>query len=338
MSKLPRFITVFIAVFGLILQVGAGTTMYYNTPPTSNGLDTNVINFINAAASRLDIAIYSISHQGIVDAIVAAKNRGVLVRMVTETDNWNASCDQLVAAGISVIKDNAGGGGSGLMHNKFIIRDGNAVLAGTYNFTPTQTTADKNSVVIFTSATGVANIYTTEFNKMFVNKTFGTAKTATTTDSTYVSGVNVRIYFSPKVNVATKLKSAISTCNSSIWFNIFTFTDQGIADALIAKKNAGYVVNGTFDRWQADGTYSKDEALLTAGVPIHRDNYSGLLHDKIMAIDAGTTSAPVGIVGSFNYTGAATTTNDENTCFIYGATIASSIKTNCSSVYTSYSN
>lgn len=321
----------------LAISSGAGTSIYYNTPPTSNGIDTKVIDFINLATSKLDIAIYSISHQGIVDAIIAAKNRGVVVRMVTETDNWNASCDQLVAAGIPVIKDNAGGGGSGLMHNKFIIRDGNAVVTGTYNFTPAQTTNDKNSIVIFTSATGVANIYTTEFNKMFVNKTFGTAKTATTTDSTYVSGVNVRIYFSPKTSVTTKLITAIKTSNYSIYFNIFTFTDQGIADALIARKNLGHDVKGTFDRWQADGTYSKDEYMLSAGVPIRRDNYSGLLHDKMMVIDGGTSSAPVGIVGSFNYTGAANTTNDENIVFIYGSTIASSIKSNCSSVYSASS-
>lgn len=322
-----------IALLVLTLQAGAGTTMYYNAPPNANGIDVNVINFINAATSKLDIAIYSISHQGIVDAIIAAKNRGVIVRMVTETDNWNSSCDQLVAAGIPVIKDNAGGGGSGLMHNKFIIRDGGAVLTGTYNFTPTQTTADKNAIVIFTTATGLANIYTTEFNKMFTTLKFGTAKTATTTDSTYVSGVNVRVYFSPKTSVTTKLLTAMGTANYNIWFNIFTFTDQAIADKLISKKNAGVAVAGTFDRWQADGTYSKDEYLLNAGVAVRRDNYSGLLHDKMMAIDAGTTSGPIGIVGSFNYTGSANTTNDENIVFIYGSTVASSIKSNCSSVY-----
>ena len=333
MSEKFRCFSVLAAVIVLIVQVGAGTTMYYNAPPNSNGIDAGVINFISAATSKLDIAIYSISHQGIVDAILAAKGRGVVVRMVTETDNWNASCDQLVAAGISVVKDNAGGGGSGLMHNKFIIRDGGAVLTGSYNFTQTQTTSDKNAIVIFTSSTGLANIYTTEFNKMFVSKKFGTAKTTTTVDSTYVSGVNVRVYFSPKTSVTTKLNTAIGTANYSVWFDIFTFTDQTIADKLIARKTAGVAVNGVFDRWQADGVYSKDEYLLNAGIPIRRDNYTGLLHEKLMAIDAGTTSAPVGIVGSFNFTGAANTTNDENTVFIYGSTVASSIKSNCSSVY-----
>lgn len=335
-----RKLVVLLVLLTLPVAAYAALAFKYNTPPTSNGIDTSVIDFINAATSKLDISIYAISHTGIVDAIIAAKNRGVAVRMVTETDNWNTECDRLVAAGITVTKDNAGGYGSGLMHNKFIIRDNNSVLTGGYNFTPAQTTDDKNSIITVTGigADQLAGIYTTEFNQMFVDLKFGTKKIAATTDSCYVDGVNFRVYFSPKGKVTEKVIAAINTCNSNLWFNIFTFTDSGIADAIIGRHNLGYSVKGTFDRWQATGTYSKDEALENAGVPVHRDTMTGLLHDKTMAIDGGTTSDPIGIIGSFNFTGAANTTNDENILIIYNSTAANSIKSNCVSVYNTRSN
>lgn len=327
-----------VCVFTMPMTASAGMEFVYNSPPNSNSIDAKVISFIKAATTKLDIAIYQISQSQIVDEIIAAKVRGVAVRMVTETDNWNASCDKLVASGITVVKDNAGGAGSGLMHNKFIIRDGNAVLTGTYNFTTTQTTNDKNSIIIVTSATGLANIFTTEFNKMFVSKKFGTQKTTTTADSTIVDGYTVRVYFSPKGNVNAKIVTAIGTANSNIWFNIFTFTDQGVADALKSRKAAGVIVKGSFDRWQADGTYSKDENLAAGGCEVHRDTMAGLLHDKIMAIDGGTTSNPIAIIGSHNFTSAANSTNDENMLVIYGSTPANSVKGSCISIFNTKSN
>jgi phosphatidylserine/phosphatidylglycerophosphate/cardiolipin synthase-like enzyme len=328
-ARIPVFLLIFISV----LPANAGFEMIYNTPPTSNSIDAKVVSFIRAATSSIDVAIYSIDHTNIVDEIIAAKTRGVAVRMVVETDNWNASCDRIAAAGIPVIKDNAGGGGSGLMHNKFIIRDRNAILAGTYNFTFSQTANDKNSVIIITNAATLAEKFRTEFNQMHTYKRFGTAKTAQSTFSTTVDSSKVEFYFSPRGGATSRVISAMNTCNSNLWFSIFTFTDQGIADALKNLFALGRTVKGVFDRWQADGAYSKDEYLLGAGVPIRRDNYAGLLHDKTMAIDAGTTSDPLGIIGSFNFTGAANTTNDEALLIIHNSTVANSIKANIVSVY-----
>jgi len=310
------------------LSVLAGIELVYNRPPEANSIDIKTINFISGAASTLDIAIFSLSGQSFVDAILAAKNRGVKVRMVTETDNWNIWMDQLKQAGITIIKDSDGGGGSGFMHNKFIIRDSKDVLTGTYNFTPDQTEKDKNTIIILTNASGLASIYKTEFEQMYVSKKFGTQKSPQTVTTAVVDGITIEVYFSPKNNITAKLISAIQTCNSNLYFSIFTFTDQGIADAIKNLMTLGRSVRGVFDRWQADSNYSKDEYLKEAGADIRLDLYSGLLHDKLMAIDGGTTSDPLGIIGSFNYTGNANTSNDENILIIHSSTIANSIKSN----------
>lgn len=312
----------------------AGFSLKYNNPPNTNGIDTTVITFINGAISKLDVAIFQMAHTGIRDALINAKNRGVAVRVVTEASNWGADMNSLVAAGIPVVKDTDGGAGSGLMHNKFAIRDGNAVLTGSYNWTVTQATNDKNSLIILTNASALASIFTTEFNKMFVSKTFGTQKTETTTKSAYVDGYLVEAHFSPKGNLTAKLKTQIYNCHSTFIFNIFTFTDSGIATALKGKKAEGKNIKGSFDRWQADSAYSQDESLAAGGVGVRRDTYTGLLHDKTAAIDRGTTSDPVGIIGSFNWTVSANDTNDENLLIIHNPTVANSIGGNCSYVYT----
>jgi len=301
----------------------------YNRPPESNNIDAKTLTFINQATTSLDIAIFQLSNAAFVDEIISAKNRGVNVRMVTESENWNACMEQLSgAAGIKIIPDNILGGGSGFMHDKFIIRDGNAVLTGTYNFTDDQTYDDKNSIIIVKNAASLAAIYQAEFNQMFVNKKFGTAKVPLTATSAVVDGITFEVYFSPKGNITSKLVNAINTTNSNLYFSIFTFTDQSIADAIKNARARGCTVKGVFDSWNADGTYSKDEYLEEADCLIGRDAYKGLLHDKIMAIDGGTSSDPLGIIGSFNFTGNANTSNDENILIIHNSSAANSIKAN----------
>jgi len=308
----------------------ATMSVYFNTPTTSNGIDTRVCEVINAATSYCYVAIYSLNQPSIVNALIAAKGRGVDVRVVTDTDyrwkvGYQASYDSLVAAGIPVVEDAR----STLMHNKFIVADGTKVVTGSYNFTTDQTTADKNNIIIFSGSSTLATMYKNEFLQMYAG-TFGASK-VDYSGTTTVDGSTVNVYFSPKAAVRTAVSSHIATANTSIYFDIFTFTDTTIQDALIARKNAGCTVQGTFDSWQAGTTYT---TMKTAGCAVRKDAYAGLLHDKFMAIDGGTTSAPRTITGSFNWTAAADDSNDENCVAILNSTVTNSYKTNAIYVYT----
>lgn len=309
-----------------------GFKIYFNTPPTSNYIDNRTVDLINSSTSYCYMAIYALNRQSIVTALINAKNRGVLVRVVTEADNRNNATykpayDQLVAAGITVVSDNR----TALMHNKFIVIDDIEVLGGSYNMTDDQTTADKNNVIIIHSS-GVASRYKSEFNQMF-SGVFGAGKVDYSGSNT-VATATVYTKFSPKSDVLASIKSHIGTANTSIYFNIFTFTDKGVADALIARKNAAVSVKGSFDAWQATSSATQYNYMLSSGVPVKKDIYTGLLHDKFMAIDGGTTSGPRTITGSFNWTQSANTSNDENCLIILDATVTNSYKGNAVYVYT----
>ncbi|HPG30035.1 MAG TPA: phospholipase D-like domain-containing protein [bacterium] len=328
----------FIFLMAIILifssSLFAGVELVFNDPPLSNNIDLKVISFISGATSTLDIAIYNLTNRAISDKIIAVKKKGVKVRIVTESDNWNDITDKLVKEGIPVVKDSDGGGGEGLMHDKFIIRDKKDVLTGSFNFTYPQIDLDKNCIVILTTASGAASIYSTEFNQMFVNKKFGAQKNSPAVTKTKVGSTNVEIYFSPKSNIISRLVSAIETCNSSILFNIFTFYNKELADAMIAQKKLGRKVKGVFDRVQAEYEFSRDEAMIAAGCDIRYDNYvEGSLHEKNMTIDAGTSSDPLCIIGSFNYTTTANTTNDENIIIIHSPTYSKLMKANIENIY-----
>ncbi len=330
--KLLAVVVMMAMVAAVVPASWAGFSVYFNNPTNTNYIDKRVSDVIDSAGSYCYVAIYGMNRSRIVNSLIAAKQRGVDVRVVTDTDyryktGYKPSYDLLASYGIPIKCD----GRSALMHHKFVVVDGAKVVTGSFNFTDDQTVNDKNNVIVITSS-GVAGRFKNEFLQMYNGK-FGTAKTDYSGSNT-VDGVTVYTKFAPKANVRSSIQYHIGTANTSIYFNIFTFTDAGIKDALIARKNAGVTVKGTFDAWQAGSSYCQYNNLKNAGCLVRKDSYNGLLHDKFMAIDGGTSSGPRTITGSFNWTSSADLSNDENCMIIYNATVTNSYKGNAVYVYT----
>jgi len=92
-----------------------------------------IIGFIDRTENRLDIAVYSFTHDEIADAVIRAHQRGVKVRVLTDklqASNQYADDEKLESFGIPVRRDTQ----SGLMHHKFAISDDNAVGLGSFNW------------------------------------------------------------------------------------------------------------------------------------------------------------------------------------------------------------
>ena len=94
-------------------------------------------------------------------------------------------------------------------------------------------------------------------------------------------------------------------------FAVFTFSkSSGIDDALIAAKERGVEVKGVLDRRQANQSWAATIPMKKSNIKLkvagNRDGL-GKLHHKLMVIDDSVT-----IFGSFNYTGPANKSNDEN--------------------------
>jgi hypothetical protein len=279
-------------------------------------MEQELLDRLNGATGSIDVAIYSLSRVSIRDALIAAHNRGVTVRVVADDDAYheaghNPHFQALQTAGIPLVLDNR----SSLMHNKFFIIDSQVVWSGSTNITNTGFSYNHNNSLVFTS-TQLAAIYRTEFEEMFVSGLFGTAKTDNTSHTLTYAGLPLEIYFSPSDSAMAELLSEVAEADESIYFSIFSFTDDNLRDALIARKQAGVTVTGIFDALSAGNQYSEDETLCQAGIPIKVEQFGGKMHHKFMVIDANGTD-PVVVTGSMNWSASGDQANDENTLIIH---------------------
>jgi phosphatidylserine/phosphatidylglycerophosphate/cardiolipin synthase-like enzyme len=130
--------------------------------------------------------------------------------------------------------------------------------------------------------------------------------------------VAVRVVFSPQDDVAGQIVDAVRHSSRQVLVQAFSFTHDGIAQALIDAHRRGVEVKLIADREQ---TEKMDRGMVpriaAAGVPTWLDGEHQSAHNKIMVIDAGTPTAVV-ITGSFNFTKAAQYKNAENVVFLSG--------------------
>ncbi|MCX6787337.1 MAG: phospholipase D-like domain-containing protein [Candidatus Kaiserbacteria bacterium] len=118
--------------------------------------DKEIIALIDAATSHIYFAIYTFTLPSIADALVAAKERGIDVRGIVDSEQSSNSygapiTEKLLAAGISVVTEKHATG-NGIMHIKAIVTD-SAYALGSYNWTNSATTINDEILEIGTDPT-----------------------------------------------------------------------------------------------------------------------------------------------------------------------------------------
>jgi len=292
----------------------------------AGGPDEALADAIHAARLSLDVAVYSLNLWSIRDALLDAWHRGVVVRMVMESDNMDSDEAQaLIAAGIPILGDRR----EGLMHDKFVVIDRQEVWTGSMNFTTGGAYKDNNNLIRIRSAE-VAQDYTQEFNEMFVEDKFGPNVVAdrvgaaeglpahTPYPSLTIGDTHLEIYFSPDDGVAARLVTLIQSAQESINFMAYSFTSNDIGGAVLERAAAGVTVAGVMDEGQVNsGQGSEYDPFRQAGLDVRLDGNPGLMHHKVIIIDRSIV-----ITGSYNFSASAEEVNDENLIVIYSPDIA----------------
>lgn len=282
---------------------------------TSGGVEDELVAALDGAQKTVDVAIYNISLPNVTDALLAAHERGVKVRMVMESESMdNKSSESLLDAGIEIIGDNR----EGLMHNKFVVIDSKEVWTGSFNFTSTAAYKDFNNLLRIRS-TRAAQDYTAEFEEFFAEGKFGPAGEANTPyPNVTIDGIACEFYYSPDDGVTDQIVAEIEQARESIVFMAYSFTSDPIAEAINARAADGVSVRGVFDESQNSSNKGGEyDAFLDAGYDVKLDGISGLQHSKVIIIDGKTV-----ITGSFNFSASAENNNDENIVIIHDAGIA----------------
>lgn len=294
--------------------------IYFSEPdnPASStlrgGPDSLLAQSIAEARYSVDVAMFDLNLWSIRDALLDAHQRGVAVRMVTDSDNiLEREIAELEQAGIPVLGDRR----EPLMHHKFVVIDRFEVWTGSMNMTINGAYRNDNNLVRIRS-TLLAENYTREFEEMFLEDRFGALSLRDTPHPSFsIDGLMLEVYFSPDDNPEARLIELLLAAEHSVDFMAFAFTSDEVADAMLDRARAGVVVRGVFERGQATNEGSEYERL-QAAIDVRLDANPNNMHHKVIVIDG-----MIVITGSYNFSRSAREFNDENMLILHDANIAS---------------
>ncbi|HPX15672.1 MAG TPA: phospholipase D-like domain-containing protein [Petrotogaceae bacterium] len=262
---------------------------------------------IDDAKRYIYISIYDINHSTIADALKRAAQKGIEVKMVTETQNQNTFTSlSLPRNNVKVLFDT----NSALMHDKFIVIDGYCLVTGSTNLTNNCLEYNSNNM-IFIFNNEIAENYVQEFKEQFEQKIFGKkAGTEKPFPSVLTDVGTISTYFTPEDNLKQEILKNIKECTKNIYMMIFTFTDPDIAQELICASERGVEVKVITEEFQSKASYAAYN-ILKGKIDIILDKNSKTFHHKVIIFDDNKV-----LTGSFNFTGAAQDKNDENSLII----------------------
>ena len=307
-----------------------------------------MISMIESAKTSIDFAVMGFSYEPVVDAMIDAYDRGVIVRMVGDAGHlYNDGYERFDERGIPMVVGNL----NHIMHDKFMIIDDRFVFCGTANWTPTDLIRNSNNFVEIDS-TAIAADFLVEFEQMYAG-VFGHNKVETDNERVYeVGDTTVEVWFAPNEDAMGRILELVDAAQYSVRFTIFAFTKDQVGSSFVRKQAEFDVLNaaegiedapfeerrsiaGVVDRSQlhSNGQYHEVYRLLAAGIPMRLDGNNtsmqpgdyqaggGRLHSKTMLIDAEGED-PIVITGSFNWSSSATVSNDEFLLVLKGGRLA----------------
>jgi phosphatidylserine/phosphatidylglycerophosphate/cardiolipin synthase-like enzyme len=207
------------------------------------------------------------------------------------------------------------------MHNKFIVIDGRYTWLGSMNFTSNGAYCNNNNLVRIDSPE-LANNYITEMSEMYDGRQFGPRSPLNTpNEQLTIDGVQVENYFASEKELAPIISTLISQAKNDVKFMAFSFTHEDIGEAMFERAEAGVNVQGVFETTGSNTEYSYYPDMAAAGLPnlqVRQDGNRRIMHHKVVIIDGSTT-----IFGSFNFSGNANDSNDENILIVHDPEFAS---------------
>ncbi len=267
----------------------------------------------------------------------------------------------LEQAGIPILDDRADGSrGSGLMHHKFVVVDGQIVLTGSANFTPSDLVGDAdqpasrgnaNHLIRFQSP-ALAAIFQTEFDRLWgdgpskrLDSRFGRGKPAHQAETVWVGKTSVTVLFSPfpartpwQNTTNGLIGYVLSQAQHDVDMALFVFSEQRLANILAARHQQGTRIRLLVDPGFAYRPYSEVLDLLGVALPDHRcrleaDNQPWsqpittvgvpkLQPGDLLHHKFAVIDGKAVITGSHNWSAAAAEDNDETLLLIQSPRVA----------------
>lgn len=127
-------------------QTAWATTIVHFSP--KGGCEQEVVHLIAETHGQLDIAVYSLNNEAILQALNGAKIRGVKIRILTDHTQAAVNAKATTALyqkGFDLRLHSVGR----IMHNKYAVFDGKKIVTGSFNWTnPAERVNEENCLVL----------------------------------------------------------------------------------------------------------------------------------------------------------------------------------------------
>ena len=307
---------------------------------------SQLVQFIQGAKHSLDVAIYDIRKDEVLNALKGMSSK---VKLHILYDNGkpagksksvdpkpSKNAQAIKAHGLDKFAQPVKEKSSHLMHDKFIVRDGSSVWTGSGNFTNGGLVLQDNNFMTIDSA-AIAAAYEKTFGELGApghSQTHNTGVVTSSPTNVKVGAIPISVQFSTQVGategieieVQKRLKNA-----KKVRIIAMLISDPGILTSLLPFKKAGKDIMGVLDPhemkvamgknatkpefWFAQGdsrfVFAPSKPFDTSG-----KDTNNFMHNKVMIIDD-----KVVITGSYNFSENAEA-NDENMLVIESAAVA----------------
>ena len=127
----------------------------------------NLLGFLRATKRRLDIAVFTITDDRLFEALVRLHRRGVKIRILTDDDkagDRGSDVEKLMNAGVPLKLDHD----PYHFHHKYAVRDGDCLLGGSYNWTRSADSRNRENLFV-TYDPALVSRYQAAFEQMWAS-------------------------------------------------------------------------------------------------------------------------------------------------------------------------
>ena len=161
--KLNKLIIYFISFLFWSTQAFALEYVFFSP---SSQCEDEIVRLINQSQDKIDIAVYAINNDNIVNALKQAYRRGIKIRILTDrlqAGNKSSKVKELYASGFD-IKVNSK---YKIEHNKFAVFDDKYVSSGSYNWTNPATHKNSENCIFFEDNQPIIQAYQSHFDQLW---------------------------------------------------------------------------------------------------------------------------------------------------------------------------
>ena len=142
----------------------AGSTALFSP---NGGVRSRLIAEIARAQSTIDIAIYSFTADDLSAALIAARNRGVAIRIIADASQAGGSGSEIAKLeGLGFNLRRTAGIQNGIMHDKYMIIDGRLLVTRSYNWSASAESYNFENAV-FIQGSSIIQSYEADFDRIW---------------------------------------------------------------------------------------------------------------------------------------------------------------------------